>query len=128
MTNAEATLRWKHRKLEEEGLCFNCNKRPAGGEGGTLTSCAICAEAKRQHSKARKARLAASRPPRVAIVKPKPVKVARARKPPTTELPKAKRRIRLYVSKTAEAPYEAGVDRMMVLSERLSALGKLRTA
>lgn len=53
MTNQE----WKRHKFETEGLCLNCVKRPAGGEGGTRSACARCAMQKRKAEWRRRCRL-----------------------------------------------------------------------
>ncbi len=98
----QATLEWKRRKYEDEGLCLNCYKRPAGGQGGTLTACPECAQRKRDNATARLLRLAQSN---------------------ISDLPKARKYVR---SRGKVQTVEPNVERMLALSERLAALERVR--
>lgn len=52
-----AMNRARRKKAMEKGLCANCQKNPAGGNGGTVTCCPPCAERKRDNAQKRSKRL-----------------------------------------------------------------------
>lgn len=117
-----ATNAWKRRKFELEGLCLNCNQRPANDEGGTRTTCAICAEKKRINERNRQERL---HPGRL------PVHRVKRRKQPTILKPEKKFIfVKAKPEKIVPVPKKqiqaARIDLMCKLAERLNALDKLR--